>query len=267
MLGHRSVNSRARRVAHACALAMLTLGPANPARADDLPTHGMFIHLDPFISPGWFPLGVFNALVAPGAMHIEPGFDSVASPSLWHWENQLDFVGLVGQVSVSVAGLPPEIVTFGPGPDIYIEIHQFDFPAELGPFTKSLTNAPESTVDVAWGVSVTEDNQQHGQQIGGTFSWNVPGGVSSLPLPPLALLDSMFLSYSLGAWRVDFIPPAFAPCPGDTNGDRIINFADLNAVLSAFGAIGPGLLADVNGDGRVNFADLNTVLSNFGVFC
>ncbi len=58
-------------------------------------------------------------------------------------------------------------------------------------------------------------------------------------------------------------------CPGDTNGDRIVNFADLNTVLSQFGQGGaPGALAgDVNNDGLVNFSDLNIVLSAFGTAC
>lgn len=58
-------------------------------------------------------------------------------------------------------------------------------------------------------------------------------------------------------------------CPGDTNGDRIVNFADLNTVLSQFGQGGaPGSLAgDVNDDGLVNFSDLNIVLSAFGTAC
>ena len=55
-------------------------------------------------------------------------------------------------------------------------------------------------------------------------------------------------------------------CLGDTNGDNIVNFADLNAVLAEFGGTngGPG---DVDGSGTVDFADLNTVLSNFGLDC
>lgn len=58
-------------------------------------------------------------------------------------------------------------------------------------------------------------------------------------------------------------------CPGDTNGDGVVNFTDLNAVLSAFGTTGaPGFTGgDVNADGVVNFADLNLVLSNFGQDC
>ncbi len=58
-------------------------------------------------------------------------------------------------------------------------------------------------------------------------------------------------------------------CPGDANGDRVVNFADLNIVLSSFGTTGaPGSVpGDLNGDGSVNFADLNLVLSAFGGPC
>ncbi len=62
-----------------------------------------------------------------------------------------------------------------------------------------------------------------------------------------------------------------AHCPGngidaDVNDDDVIDFADLNAVLSSFGQAGsqPG---DVNSDGVVNFEDLNAVLSAFGMSC
>ncbi len=59
------------------------------------------------------------------------------------------------------------------------------------------------------------------------------------------------------------------PCPGDTNADNAINFNDLNAVLSSFGAqAAPAELeGDVNLDGNVDFADLNAVLSAFGMSC
>ncbi|MGP1309666.1 MAG: hypothetical protein ACTS27_05660 [Phycisphaerales bacterium] len=58
-----------------------------------------------------------------------------------------------------------------------------------------------------------------------------------------------------------------ALCSGDTNGDNVVNFADLNIVLSTFGQSGANLPGDVTADGVVNFADLNTVLSNFGESC
>ena len=58
-------------------------------------------------------------------------------------------------------------------------------------------------------------------------------------------------------------------CPGDTNGDGVVNFSDLNTVLTNFGMSGsPGSVpGDLNFDGVVNFADLNEVLSNFGNAC
>jgi len=51
---------------------------------------------------------------------------------------------------------------------------------------------------------------------------------------------------------------------GDADGDGVVDFADLNAVLSNFGRTGLGLLGNVNGDAIVDFADLNAALSNFG---
>lgn len=55
--------------------------------------------------------------------------------------------------------------------------------------------------------------------------------------------------------------------PGDANGDHIVNFVDLNIVLSNYGAMGPPAATpgDLNADGRVDFVDLNIVLSNYGV--
>ncbi len=53
-------------------------------------------------------------------------------------------------------------------------------------------------------------------------------------------------------------------CPGDTDGNQTVNFADLNTVLAQFGKIMGVYAGDVNGDTDVNFADLNLVLANFG---
>lgn len=57
------------------------------------------------------------------------------------------------------------------------------------------------------------------------------------------------------------------PCAGDTNFDRLINFADINIVLGEFNQSGACLRGDLNGDGSVNFADLNIVLGNFNTGC
>lgn len=60
---------------------------------------------------------------------------------------------------------------------------------------------------------------------------------------------------------------ALGYCPGDCNWDRVINFGDLNLILSNFGQTGVFLPGDTNADGTVNFADLNLALSAFGTGC
>ncbi len=60
-------------------------------------------------------------------------------------------------------------------------------------------------------------------------------------------------------------------CPGDTNGDGVVDFTDLNTVLTAYNAVAadpnynPG--ADFDSDGDVDFADLNVVVSAFNNAC
>ncbi|MGA1632858.1 MAG: dockerin type I repeat-containing protein, partial [Phycisphaerales bacterium] len=51
--------------------------------------------------------------------------------------------------------------------------------------------------------------------------------------------------------------------PGDLNGDGIVNAADLNILLAAWGTDSP--IADINEDGIVNAADLNILLANWTV--
>ncbi len=62
---------------------------------------------------------------------------------------------------------------------------------------------------------------------------------------------------------------ATEPCPGDTNGDGLVNADDLLTVLAAFGtsvAGGPGA-GDLTADGLVNADDLLQVLASFGLAC
>jgi len=78
---------------------------------------------------------------------------------------------------------------------------------------------------------------------------------------------TLFKPGAPGAMSVQVVAPAGCALTADTNGDNVVNFADLNAVLGAFGQSGAGNPADVNGDMIVNFSDLNAVLAEFGLDC
>jgi hypothetical protein len=87
-------------------------------------------------------------------------------------------------------------------------------------------------------------------------------------------IESYALCIELSFFRIDFAMRSIdvqgfggIHCPGDTNGDRVIDFADVNNVLSVYNQVGQGLPGDVNGDGVVNFDDLNIVVGNFNLSC
>jgi len=58
-------------------------------------------------------------------------------------------------------------------------------------------------------------------------------------------------------------------CPGDVNGDCMVNLADLSVLLSNYGLMSGATLADgdVDGDGDVDLADLGVMLGAFGTSC
>lgn len=97
------------------------------------------------------------------------------------------------------------------------------------------------------------------QVISGAFPAHTPPGTYFVGMYALSLADG-------NAANNGVIDPVQVQvyCPGDTNGDQTINFADLNTVLSQFGQSDGSFTGDVNGDFKVDFADLNLVLSNFG---
>ncbi|MEP0847381.1 MAG: hypothetical protein HRF50_11270 [Phycisphaerae bacterium] len=73
----------------------------------------------------------------------------------------------------------------------------------------------------------------------------------------------------IAGWVVT-LPSLDAPdCPGDLNGDLVVDLADLSALLTNFGAGGGMTLADgdLDGDGDVDLADLSALLERFGATC
>ena len=63
------------------------------------------------------------------------------------------------------------------------------------------------------------------------------------------------------AWVV-VLPGGPAPCPADFNGDGLVDGADLNSLLGAWGTLDPDF--DLTGDGRIDGADLLELLSAWG---
>ncbi len=58
-----------------------------------------------------------------------------------------------------------------------------------------------------------------------------------------------------------------AACLGDSTGDGVIDFDDMNLVLTNWGMTGVGVPGDLDGSGIVDFDDLNLVLANWGQMC
>ncbi|MBK9119347.1 MAG: hypothetical protein IPM18_07045 [Phycisphaerales bacterium] len=82
------------------------------------------------------------------------------------------------------------------------------------------------------------------------------------------------LIYSGGGRYLDFLQVAPPICPGDANGDGVVNFADISPFIAALKAgsatnwtcdlgagQGPYLNSDANGDGAVNFADISPFIA------
>lgn len=59
--------------------------------------------------------------------------------------------------------------------------------------------------------------------------------------------------------------PFFAPCEGDANGDRVVDFNDITSVLGNWLTEGPE--GDANGDDAVDFNDITAVLANWLAAC
>jgi len=108
------------------------------------------------------------------------GADGLVSPAFWHWESEIDIGPAFSATPLGPAVVPtfffgfgPFPVFYGPGPDIYIDVHQPDLGgsvpflgvcgigfAEVGPVCKQLLNL--TPLFVAWGTSVTEDRAGDG---------------------------------------------------------------------------------------------------------
>ncbi len=58
-------------------------------------------------------------------------------------------------------------------------------------------------------------------------------------------------------------------CPGDADGNGLVNFTDITTILANFGSAGSGcgIAGDSNADGTVNFTDITSTLAGWGSVC
>lgn len=78
--------------------------------------------------------------------------------------------------------------------------------------------------------------------------------------------NSAGLSFNAPFLRVEYTLVKGGSCPGDINGDGVVNGADLGLLLQSWGPCPPkqACPADFNGDGFVNGADLGVLLQAWG---
>ncbi|MDX2115523.1 MAG: beta-propeller fold lactonase family protein [Planctomycetota bacterium] len=101
----------------------------------------------------------------------------------------------------------------------------------------------ESPLGSAWGVHVLRVD-------------SASGGLT--PVGPATQTGGVRPQF-MALWS----PPV---CMGDADGDRQVNFADINAVLRSFEA-GVGPLGDADFDGDVDFTDISAVLNAWSSSC
>jgi hypothetical protein len=103
----------------------------------------------------------------------------------------------------------------------------------------------------------------NGNPLGVNLSWI--NNVSGAGLPQIRCIDLYSQTNDGFRWDDLVVEEAGAPCPGDLNGDGIVDLSDLATLLAHFGAPGGAADGDINGDGLVDLSDLALLLANFGV--
>ncbi|MDX2114521.1 MAG: agmatine deiminase family protein [Planctomycetota bacterium] len=102
----------------------------------------------------------------------------------------------------------------------------------------------------------------------GSFEWVVPTTYTTQGRVRVVARDgsgNTGFGQSAADLFIDAPPPA---CDGDADGNGAVDFGDITAVLTAYGAATePFGFGDADGSGAVNFGDITSVLSNWGATC
>lgn len=225
--------------------------------------------------PGNF-IGGWGGGTAGGAIYDNPGADGASGPTDGYLRVTQPTNAFFGTAEFNNTYAANYLTNGVGGFVIHLnDINAFDaFEMHLGlgvPFVNFWTyNGPLVPANNSWSrhfVRIHPINPSHWTQVIGSGTLeDALASATTLLLRHDVAPYSQFPDPNSGDLGIDQI--MLTPqCPADTNGDNVVNFADLNNVLSNFGQFGVGIPGDVNNDGFVNFADLNAVLSFFGQTC
>ncbi len=220
------------------------------------------------LNPGGFPGS------QPGAnfySHVFVGWDTGVIPPSHRWGGAQITLTLASDTWVPESG------------DVYVRFLS-------GPFTEGSWNIFLNTPTPVSALGRIVGNDAGATNAGDTITITLPGGLSpqiwrawlsagqvylaitadNSPPPPGMPGEPPNLTGALQIWSGEDVfgrGPALTLLMGrmgDANGDGVIDFLDLNIVLSDFGRSGGALRGDLNRDNVVDFLDLNEVLSFFG---
>ncbi len=178
----------------------------------------------------------------------------------WHYEyaiHNLTSDRAIRRVSIPV----PTGVNLTNVEHRFVPMHSGE-PKSSAPWTFS-----QSATEASWTTEAFVSNA-NANAITWGFTYNFRFDADQPPETVNATLRTFKVEADLGVSVKGPSAPPPPACPGDANGDNMIDAADLSVLLSNFGqpAAGPGF-GDFNGDGQCDGADLSVLLGQFGSSC
>jgi hypothetical protein len=122
-----------------------------------------------------------------------------------------------------------------------------------------------TVLGIAVAVALSSDYDLTWHTIDGGGGTSTGGGYAlsgTIGQPDAGVMSGGDFVLTGGFWTGSVEMPA-PICPGDLNGDSVVNVSDLLILLGAWGSC-PGCAADLNGDGVVNVSDLLILLGAWG---
>ena len=161
------------------------------------------------------------------------------------------YAGISGSSSVCISdsGVVVFANAYNLGAGSNVAIFAWDVTSGLRVIAKSgdtnFTGTPCNQITLIGGTGITGNGINSALNASGQLVLRVGDSVASINT--IAKID-------LGS----------APCPADLNGDRVVNGADLSALLGAWGPCSGSCPADITDDGEVGGADLAALLGAWG---